>query len=182
MAKHLLLTLICTSVMTVTSCLSSRWDCTEVYGVPKDTKKHNCIDGKDRKRGWFFEYYNDYLQEKTKYRKGVKQGRYERYHKNGNIYEIGKYKKGERHGRWVSFWSDSTIMIVDNYKKGSLEGWRYIYVPLTCPPPCPKEKISLKEYYVNGKREGKTYQYDLDGNLQYILIYKNDSIVQTLYP
>jgi antitoxin component YwqK of YwqJK toxin-antitoxin module len=60
--------------------------------------------------------------------KGIKQGTYESFHKNGAVDRKGSYRNDLREGTWVSRWDNGNMASEGSYTAGSRQGvWKFYY-------------------------------------------------------
>jgi antitoxin component YwqK of YwqJK toxin-antitoxin module len=77
---------------------------------------------------------------KNKYNtEGKKEGYWEEYHENGELWYKGSYTNGIMDGYWEFYYSDGGLMNKGNFRKGKKVGyWEYIT----------SINIDFKEYYL----------------------------------
>ena len=103
----------------------------------KSQQKKN-INGKDvqinqyneyGKQGYWEVYYdNKNLWYKGNFLNGFPNGYWEEYYENGLIYSKGSYKNGEKNGYWEFYYPSGQLYRRGSYKNGKEEGiWEYYY-------------------------------------------------------
>ena len=70
---------------------------------------------------------------------GFKQGYWEEYHDNGELFFKGNYKDDKKDGYWEYYWSNGNVYSKGNYKNGGYDGeWFYYH---------PDGRLEYKELY-----------------------------------
>jgi uncharacterized protein len=96
---------------------------------------------------------------------GIKEGLWNYYHDNGQLYSKGNYKNGNQDGYWVHYHENGQLNSKGDFKNGELEGSYITYYD--------SGNLYSKGDYKNGKREGFWIGYWDNGQLTYKGNYKN---------
>ena len=152
-----------------------------------------------------WKYYSDagILTGKGGYNeKSERNGTWTWYHDNGNIRETGEYVNGKVNGKNLHFYADGNKYIIANFKDDQLSGSYQVYNQngaLTQKKYFEKGEIDdeLTTYfeigenypevsanYLNGKIEGKAFEYYIDGSVYTEMNFKNglkDGIERTFF-
>ena len=94
-------------------------------------------------------------------------GLYKKYYINGNIKEIGIYINNLQYGKWNYYYSDAQIqkeLIFDEYGHGNYKSYYNT------------GELSTVGDYKNYMKEGKWVYYYLNGDIEWIVFYLNDTI------
>ncbi len=92
-------------------------------------------------------------------------GKWEFYHKNGNIKSIGQYdNNGKKTGKWIYYYENGKLSGSDIWKDGLQDGEDLIYNK--------QGVLTAKSNFKNGKLDGSKYSYFSIGHLYFISTYK----------
>ncbi len=117
-----------------------------------------------------WEYYNS-VGEKfvRKYIRDTLQGNSQEHKKDGSIV-YGKYLNGHEVGTWITKSKDSIIIMETNYINGALSGQVKEYYK--------SGELYVDGFFDNGKKNGEWSVYSIQGKLDTIEIYRNDSLIE----
>ncbi|MBN3038071.1 MAG: toxin-antitoxin system YwqK family antitoxin [Candidatus Omnitrophica bacterium] len=140
-------------------------------------------------------YYDDgTLKTEAIYEDGKLNGEAKAYHPNGQIKTEVNFKDGKRHGQRKVYNELGQLQAKENYNMGVLDDISCSYVPETgrifVVYPYKNGKLHgthtvysrqglegqkfIEEEYVEGKKEGRSVMFNLNGTLSKISTYKND--------
>ena len=134
---------------------------------------------KNEKEGKYNKWYkNGQLWETYFYSKGKREGEYKRYYPNGDISGKSFYKDDKLHGPCVSFFSNNNKYIECCFHEGKYIG------------KCTRWHISLTNgiqnkavecFFVEGGiLNGEYKEWNIDGSLILHVVYNNDEIIETI--
>jgi len=98
---------------------------------------------------------------------GKLNGNYRGYHPAGNISVQGTYQDGKREGEWMQFGVANDTLAVNYYTLGEMDGWQKKYA---------RGRLLEKVYIQEGKRNGKLFQYNYMGYLDFERTYKDSEL------
>ncbi len=114
-------------------------------------------------------YDNGKLALKFSEKDGLNEGAYSRNYSNGEPWIQASYLKGKIHGNYKLYFTDGSLRHEAEYDFGRLNGLQKRYN---------REGKLLSEITFNqGLRDGLSKFYDNKGNLLYILLYKDDVVI-----
>ena len=94
-------------------------------------------------------------------------------HSNGEVKSSQKYKEGLDDGEWRFYYNNGQLETIGWFENGKrIKEWRYYF------------KNGNLKYTINyneGRIEGKSFAFDSIGNKIFEGIYKNDSLVKTIF-
>jgi antitoxin component YwqK of YwqJK toxin-antitoxin module len=119
-----------------------------------------------KKQGIWEEYhYNGQLWFKGSYKNNLRDGYWEEYWSNGQLWFKGSYKNGEKDGIWEKYYDNGQLMFKGSYKNGEKDGiWEEYYSD---------GQLEYKGSFKNGDRDGYWEEYWSNGKLRYKGSYKN---------
>jgi antitoxin component YwqK of YwqJK toxin-antitoxin module len=141
--------------------------------------KNNYID--DKKEGIQCEYYtNKKIRIEHNYINGKKEGEQINYNGNGYIHEKYMYQNGNKVSRTLYKYFDESsrsknneISFIYNYNSNDdYHGKQYEFHRNS------SGKVRIELNYINGKKEGEQLEYDINGNLIRIVIFKNGKKIE----
>ena len=86
------------------------------------------------------------------------------YHENEEILAQGKFINQLKDSTWNIYSPSGKVSIIENYKNGILNGERLVFYPLGNSI-TKKEQVSQKQFYLNGKLNGKQIEYFDNGKI-----------------
>jgi len=114
------------------------------------------------------------IQQDTSYHVYLKEGYYIEKYQNGSIFQKGTVKDNGFNDDWIGYYPNGQIEWMQEFKdKTGMVSWYY-----------ENGQISSIGNYVDGKSEGQTKIWHLNGNLEEVSYWKNglqDSIFTTYY-
>ena len=99
----------------------------------------------------------DYFYVKGFIKNGRKEGSWESYHDNGQLYYIGTYKDGKREGPWSFYYENGRLNYRDNYKNGKRNGFSETFWD--------NGQLRREGYLKNNEWEGFWKSYYKDGSV-----------------
>jgi antitoxin component YwqK of YwqJK toxin-antitoxin module len=114
-----------------------------------------------------YHYYdlNNIARTKGEYFNGSKVGKWTYYRANGALSAEGMYANDNDEGEWKWYYEDGTLRSKEQYVDGQQHGQDTSYHD--------DGTLASIRTFRHGKENGKTYYY-LEGELQYIRVYKDD--------
>lgn len=95
------------------------------------------------------------------------------YNELGNFKSKINYKNGQKNGLVINYSDSSNIILEENYRKGLKHNISTFYYDI-------KDKIKWKEInYIDDIKEGKAFEYSLDGRIITLFFYKKDVLIGT---
>ena len=167
------------------------------YKNGKIQTKGNYINGK-REGIWEIYFDNGQLYCKCNFKNNYKDGIWEYYWENGQLSSKELYDNGEfikslplteskklfiprklsgENSRWSDWNKEQPIIDGKRINQYDLEGRKEGYWEEYWDP---EERSLSKGNYINGKREGIWDSYDLDGNIENRILYKNGKFVKDI--
>jgi antitoxin component YwqK of YwqJK toxin-antitoxin module len=126
-----------------------------------------------------------------------RQGKYQTFYINGQVYEDGQYINGEQEGKWMYYYSDGTVLRESYYKDGYPDSvWKDYHIngKLSSQVSYVEGKVngeqvlyyeagqvSARYTYVDSELEGPATFYSPEGEVMYILNYKGNILISVSY-
>jgi len=118
----------------------------EMYPESKDTMFVNFYNAGKKDGIWRKLYPSGKLKEIRYYKKGIKEGKYIGFFRNGNKSFEYNFRNGEYNGEYKVWRADKMLLRVSNYKNGYEHGQQKIWYP--------DGKIKSNYIIKNGRRYG----------------------------
>ena len=123
----------------------------------------------ERDSVWTFYSEEGILTSKETYQNGEKEGLTEIFYADGSISERIMFKEDEKNGLWEQYFNNGQPKLRAQVINGVKYDGKYTtYYP---------DGMKLEEgKYVDGKKESSWYQFNEDGSVHIIYVYRNDKI------
>ena len=97
---------------------------------------------------------------------GDREGPYEIFLENGQLYETGTYQQDTMHGKRTIFFKDGSPNIIEYYDRGTIHGPYQVYHP--------NGQIEVDGAFTNGRIEGEWQVYYENGQLKEVVQFKEN--------
>lgn len=101
-------------------------------------------------------------------------GYWKNFFEDGTLKSEGNRKNFELDSLWKFYYSDGSIQSEIYFRNDKKNGYQLNYEFYYDKDSIKRYFLASKELYFNGLREGTSYYYDISGNLQFAINYKND--------
>ncbi len=127
--------------------------------------------GQERDSTWRFYSPEGALTSEEQYRKGKKNGLSRVYFADGSVAEKLTYKDDVPHGDWEQFYQNGQPKLKATVVDGvQYEGKYTMYYD--------DGKKQIEGSYLSGKKESSWYEYNPDGSIKVIYVYRNGNITE----
>ncbi len=111
------------------------------------------------------------LRSDETYRDGKKNGLARLYNSTGTVIEKVYYKDDFRHGDWEQYYDDGKLRLKCHVVDGLFYEGKYTEY-------FADGKKRLDGTYIDGKKESSWYEYNADGSIEIIYVYRNGNIAE----
>jgi len=139
---------------------------TQTKGPYEEREKQNLLNEKGLKVGFWKEKKGE-LTSMGSYVNGIKDGTWETYLSNHQIFRIETYDKGKRNGITLQFNRKGKISNLEHYKNNKMDGLVYIYSPRT-------SNLLKEQRFSNGMLTGLFRNYYDNGKIQEEAFYQDN--------
>ncbi|NQV03249.1 MAG: hypothetical protein HQ542_11425, partial [Bacteroidia bacterium] len=139
---------------------------TQTKGPSEVREKQNQLNEQNQKVGFWKERKGE-LTIMGNYANGLKDGTWETYLSNLQIFRVETYDKGKRNGMTLQFNRKGKISNVEHYKNNKLDGLVYIYRPNS-------SRLQKEQHYTNGMLTGLFRNFYDNGKIQEEAFYKDN--------
>ena len=136
------------------------------------TNYQSINDGGKRNGLWETYRENGQLYDKANFKDGELHGLWETHNENGQLNRKGNWKDGKRHGLKEHYYENGQLKRKENYKDGELHGLRENYDE--------NGQLLMKINYKDGKKDGLSALYR-ENRFTIYLCYKNGEVTDKSY-